>query len=251
LAVISGLFLCIVIYVLANIAYFAILSPAEMLASEAVATTFTQKTLGDFSYAMPAIVGVLMTGTINSDVFMFSRFMFAGARRGDMPTAWALMNEENESPRVTVLLHYMIVCGMLQQCFVVSALLYIRIRKVPVHKDAIRFPLIVPITLLIISAALVIIPCWNDWVAAVVGFGVALFWLCVYFIREWTFPLKPVVYINDVTTKFCQRLFWCQVVTYEEAVKNEHLKSDHDIKKVDNTTEEQRANTVDTLSTES
>lgn len=31
--------------------------------------------------------------------------MFAGARRGNMPTCWALINEETESPRVTVLFH--------------------------------------------------------------------------------------------------------------------------------------------------
>ncbi|KHN84828.1 Y+L amino acid transporter 2 [Toxocara canis] len=248
IAVVGGLFLCIIIYLLTNIAYFAILTPSEMLASEAVATTFCQKTLGDFSYAMPAIVGVLMTGTINSDVFMFSRFMFAGARRGNMPTCWALINEETESPRVTVLFHsvfaicfsfvgavnqliqYMIVCGMLQQCFVVSALLYIRLNRMPVHNDAITFPLIVPVVLLVISAALVVIPCWNDWMSAVVGFGVALCWLVVYFIRKWTWPIKPLVYINDVTTKFCQRVFWCVVVTLDNDALKEHAQSERKTK---------------------
>ncbi|VDM42064.1 unnamed protein product [Toxocara canis] len=194
IAVVGGLFLCIIIYLLTNIAYFAILTPSEMLASEA---TFCQKTLGDFSYAMPAIVGVLMTGTINSDVFMFSRFMFAGARRGNMPTCWALINEETESPRVTVLFH---------------------------------FPLIVPVVLLVISAALVVIPCWNDWMSAVVGFGVALCWLVVYFIRKWTWPIKPLVYINDVTTKFCQRVFWCVVVTLDNDALKEHAQSERKTK---------------------
>uniref|UniRef100_A0A9J2Q6P7 Amino acid permease/ SLC12A domain-containing protein n=1 Tax=Ascaris lumbricoides TaxID=6252 RepID=A0A9J2Q6P7_ASCLU len=188
IAVVGGLFLCIIIYLLTNIAYFAILSPSEMLESEAVATTFCQKTLGDFSYAMPAIVGVLMTGTINSDVFMFSRFMFAGARRGNMPTCWALINEETESPRVTVLFH---------------------------------FPLVVPMVLLVISAALVVIPCWTDWIAAVVGFGVALFWLAVYFVRKWTWPIAPLVYINDLTTRFCQLVFWCVVITLDNDAQEE------------------------------
>uniref|UniRef100_A0A915B6Y4 Amino acid permease/ SLC12A domain-containing protein n=1 Tax=Parascaris univalens TaxID=6257 RepID=A0A915B6Y4_PARUN len=251
IAVIGGLFLCVIIYLLTNIAYFAILSPSEMLESEAVATTFCQKTLGDFSYAMPAIVGILMTGTINSDVFMFSRFMFAGARRGNMPTCWALINEEAESPRVTVLFHslfaicfsfigvvdqliqYMIVCGMLQQCFVVSAIIYIRLRKIPVHKDAIKFPLIVPMTLLVISAALVVIPCWTDWRAAVVGFGVALFWLVVYFVRKWTWPIAPLAYINDLTTRFFQLVFWCVVATLNNDAQEEFTANSQDQTKVD------------------
>lgn len=70
---------------------------------------------------MPAIVGILMTGTLNSDIFTNSRFVpshyselsslfvvrfiFAGARKSLMPTALALHNLEHNSPRVAIALH--------------------------------------------------------------------------------------------------------------------------------------------------
>ncbi|VDD94117.1 unnamed protein product [Enterobius vermicularis] len=211
IAVVGGLLICIIIYLLTNIAYFAILTPQQMLDSSAVATTFSKKTLGKFYYAMPAIVAILMMGTINSDIFMFSRYMFSGARKRKMPSCLALINEEHDSPRVAVMFHvlcaiafsfigsigdlinYMIVCGMLQQVFAVSALLWIRYKNIPVNPN---FPLILPVLLVLISAALVIIPIWNDWRAAAVGFGVVLFWLVIYGLFQWAYPISFLCLLN-------------------------------------------------------
>uniref|UniRef100_A0A0N5AJM1 Amino Acid Transporter n=1 Tax=Syphacia muris TaxID=451379 RepID=A0A0N5AJM1_9BILA len=224
IAVVGGLLISTVIYLLTNIAYFVILTPKQMLESAAVATTFSKETLGNFYYAMPAIVAILMMGSINSDVFMFSRYMFAGARRRKMPTFLALINEEHESPRVAVVFHitvtksinaifaisfsflgstgdlinYMIVCGMLQQMFAVSALLWIKIRKIPVHPNAIKLPIILPILLLIVSASLVVIPIWRDWRAAAVGGGVVLLWLGIYFCFQWLYPIRILCWLNGI-----------------------------------------------------
>ncbi|VDM68801.1 unnamed protein product, partial [Strongylus vulgaris] len=68
LAVLFGLFLSAGVYVLANVAYFAVLTPQEILASSAVATT-----VGPFSYAMPAFIAVLMLGSVNAEIFAWSR----------------------------------------------------------------------------------------------------------------------------------------------------------------------------------
>ncbi|KHJ98593.1 hypothetical protein OESDEN_01429 [Oesophagostomum dentatum] len=73
LAVLFGLFVSAGVYVLANIAYFAVLTPQEILESSAVATTFAQETVGSFSYAMPALIAVLMLGSVNAEIFAWSR----------------------------------------------------------------------------------------------------------------------------------------------------------------------------------
>lgn len=85
----------IVVYLGTNVAYFAVLGVDGMLngTSEAVAQVlfvhcyahylfficyfilevFSQKVLGGFSYAIPAIVGVVIMGSVNSSVFTGSR----------------------------------------------------------------------------------------------------------------------------------------------------------------------------------
>ncbi|WKY05344.1 hypothetical protein Q1695_005948 [Nippostrongylus brasiliensis] len=104
-AVLSGLFVCAVIYVLANVAYLTVLTPQQILNSSAVATTFAQNTIGSASYAMPALIGFLMLGSVNAEIFAWSRYMLAGSRRGMMPTLWSLIHPDNDSPRVAVFTH--------------------------------------------------------------------------------------------------------------------------------------------------
>ncbi|KAK5979678.1 Large neutral amino acids transporter small subunit 2 [Trichostrongylus colubriformis] len=75
-AVLFGLFVSSFVYVLANVAYFAVLTPQQILDSPAVATTFAQDTIGSFSYAMPALIGFLMLGSVNAEIFAWSRWVY-------------------------------------------------------------------------------------------------------------------------------------------------------------------------------
>lgn len=91
--------------------------------------------------------------------------MFAGARKGQMPTMFALINSQHDSPRVAVLAHvrppgenvqtilsiafsflgdvedlidYLGVVNLLITAASIVALLYIRYKDIPVHPDTIR-----------------------------------------------------------------------------------------------------------------
>ncbi|MFH4981720.1 hypothetical protein AB6A40_008429 [Gnathostoma spinigerum] len=238
ISAIGGISFTIFIYLLTNIGYFVILTPSEVLGSNAVAGKFAEVAFGRNYYVVPIvtfIVGILMVGAQNSDVFMWSRYIFAGARRGQMPTCWALIHEESGSPRVAIIFHflfsfafsfldnvqslisYTIVSGMLQQIFAVSGLLWIRISGIPVSPGAVRFPLVFPIILWCISVCLVIVPAIDQWITTVVGVAVLCAFLIIYFILKWISPCHALIWLNYQTTVFFQKLLFCTVAKHEES----------------------------------
>eukprot|EP00058_Branchiostoma_floridae_P022208 XP_002607698.1 hypothetical protein BRAFLDRAFT_82856 [Branchiostoma floridae] len=62
-----------VIFVLTNIAYFTAMTPAEMLASDAVAVTFADRLLGTMSWVIPVAVAVSTFATLLTNTLAFSR----------------------------------------------------------------------------------------------------------------------------------------------------------------------------------
>ena len=104
-----------IIYVLANVAYFAVLSPTELLASSAVAVvgfwifiitsfdfillqTFGNKLFGVMRWIMPFFVACSTFGAVNGGIFASSRLFFVGARNGHMPNSMALINIKHLTP---------------------------------------------------------------------------------------------------------------------------------------------------------
>ena len=59
LSIAIGMLITTFFYLLANLAYFAVLTPLEMLESTAVAVTFAEKSLGGFAVVMPLFVALL------------------------------------------------------------------------------------------------------------------------------------------------------------------------------------------------
>lgn len=81
-----------VIYVIANVAYFSVLSSDEILSSNAVAVTFGNKMLGFMWWLMPFFVACSTFGSLNGAIFASSRLFFVGARNGHLPAAISLIN---------------------------------------------------------------------------------------------------------------------------------------------------------------
>uniref|UniRef100_A0A914MUL7 Amino acid transporter n=1 Tax=Meloidogyne incognita TaxID=6306 RepID=A0A914MUL7_MELIC len=82
LALLSGISIVFLAYFCINIAYFAVLDVETMKSSNAVAALFSQKTLGGFSEAIPFLIGILLIGSLNSNLFCGSRYMYAAAKQG-------------------------------------------------------------------------------------------------------------------------------------------------------------------------
>ncbi|KAF7625994.1 hypothetical protein Mgra_00009819 [Meloidogyne graminicola] len=159
LALLSGILIVFLAYFFINISYFAVLDIETIKSSNAVAALFSQKTLGGFSEAIPFLIGILLIGSLNSNLFCGSRYMYAAAKQGHLPACFSCINSFHESPRVAVfansalaiaisfvgdldaLIGYVMFGFWAQRIFTLCALLVIRHNNIPVHPDCIRIPL--------------------------------------------------------------------------------------------------------------
>eukprot|EP00057_Strongylocentrotus_purpuratus_P026454 XP_011680928.1 PREDICTED: Y+L amino acid transporter 2 [Strongylocentrotus purpuratus] len=88
----------IFIYVAANVSYFIAMSPAELLATDAVAVTFGQKLLGVMGWIMPVAVALSTFGGVNGLLLTGSRIYFVGARIGHLPESIAMISINRKTP---------------------------------------------------------------------------------------------------------------------------------------------------------
>lgn len=79
-------------YVLANMAYLAVLTPPQMIASEAIAVSFGNKILGVMSWTIPVMVAISAFGGLSVHIMTSSRMCFVGTRIGHMPAFLSHIN---------------------------------------------------------------------------------------------------------------------------------------------------------------
>lgn len=65
-----------IVYTLTNVAFYAGVSPDELLESKAVAVTFANRFYGVMSWIMPILVGFSCFGTVNGVMLTSSRYGF-------------------------------------------------------------------------------------------------------------------------------------------------------------------------------
>ncbi|EPB68319.1 amino acid permease [Ancylostoma ceylanicum] len=111
LALLSGIATVTAVYVSINVAYFVALDVETVKSSNAVAALFSQATLGSFANLIPFLIGVLLVGSLNSNLFSGSRYMYAAARQGHLPTCFSCVNTETDSPRVAIIAQHLRVPG--------------------------------------------------------------------------------------------------------------------------------------------
>jgi amino acid transporter len=61
--------------------------------------------MGDLQYVMPLLVSILLIGSLNSTLFSASRYLYAGAREGHLPSFISIVNKEHDSPRFALFYH--------------------------------------------------------------------------------------------------------------------------------------------------
>ena len=73
-----------IIYVLVNISYLTVMSPGEMLVSDAVAVTFGNRILGVMAWLMPLSVACSTFGAANGTIFAAGRLCYVASREGHL-----------------------------------------------------------------------------------------------------------------------------------------------------------------------
>ncbi|GMR52305.1 hypothetical protein PMAYCL1PPCAC_22500 [Pristionchus mayeri] len=226
LALLSGILIVTAVYVSINVAYFVVLDVETVKSSNAVAALFSQAALGSFASAIPFLVGILLIGSLNSNLFCGSRYMYAAARQGHLPACFSCVNKDNESPRVAVfaqtflafaisfvgdldaLIGYVMFGFWAQRIFTLVALIIIRHNQIPVHPEAIRMPLAFIYLFLAITVALVIIPIFQEFSVTALGIAICSVGFIFYFIFIYPEHLPSCLYRwNLKSTWFCCVIF--------------------------------------------
>ncbi|XP_066969963.1 large neutral amino acids transporter small subunit 1 isoform X5 [Macrobrachium rosenbergii] len=102
-AIYISISLVTVVYVLANVAFYTTLSPAEVLGSSAVAVTFADRLYRPVEFLIPVFVALSTFGSVNGILFTSSRLFYAGALEGQMPEILTMIQIKRMTPTPAVL----------------------------------------------------------------------------------------------------------------------------------------------------
>ena len=213
------------IYVLANAAYLAVLTPEEMMASDAIAVTFGDKVLTYGAWIIPIMVAISAFGGLSVHIMTSSRMCFVAARNRHMPEVLSFINVNHYTPtpaliflcvlsllylfigNVYVLITYSSVVETFFIMLSVSAVLFFRWKQ-PNMPRPIKVNILVPIFYVIICIFLIIVPIFE--VPGEVGMGVVItlsgipfYFICV------AWKHKPEWFQSKInfSTSFFQKLF--------------------------------------------
>lgn len=223
LAICISLPVVTVIYVITNVAYFAVLSPDEILSSEAVAVTFAGKMLGMFAWVMPLFVACSTFGSLNGAIFASSRLFFVGARNGHLPAAISLINIKCLTPvpsliflclitllylfirDVYSLINYVTYAEALFTLISISGLLWLRHTQ-PNTKRPIKVSLVLPIIYLVICSFLVISSFYQSMVEVGIATLIILSGIPVYYATIHR-PIPWLAKMSHHVNMMCAKLF--------------------------------------------
>lgn len=220
------------IYILANLAYFSVLTPQEILDSDAVAVTFADRVLGPLAGLVPFFVACSCIGSLNGIIFTSSRMFFAGARDGLLPELLAMINVDCFTPMpsliflgassiamlaiadVYVLINYLAFAESLVVTCAVAGLIKLRMcggpKKDGQEQQGIQFPIIIPWLFFLICLYILIVPLMIQPTELLVAIAIICTGLPFYFVFvRWR--NKPRCLYNPWIrcTQMAQKLLLC------------------------------------------
>ncbi|XP_032411380.1 cystine/glutamate transporter [Xiphophorus hellerii] len=192
-------------YVLTNIAYYTVMSAEELLASEAVAVTFAERLLGNFSVVVPVFVALSCFGSMNGGHFALSRMFYVASREGQLPEVLSMIHVRRHTPLAAVLILYPMTIlqlfvgdiysllnfmSFLRWLFigvVVLGLIYLRYTK-PDLPRPFKVPLFIPVVFCLTCFFMVFLSLYSDPFNTGIGFamsltGIPAYYIFIYFTR--------------------------------------------------------------------
>ncbi|XP_029021279.1 cystine/glutamate transporter [Betta splendens] len=186
-------------YVLTNVAYYTVMSAEELLSSQAVAVTFAEKLMGNFSKALPIFVALSCFGSMNGGQFALSRMFYVASREGQLPEVLSMIHVRRHTPLAAVLILYPMTLlqlfvgdlysllnfmSFLRWLFigiVVLGLIYLRYTK-PDLPRPFKVPLFIPVVFCFTCFFMVFLSLYSDPVNTGIGFAISLTGFPAYYI---------------------------------------------------------------------
>ncbi|KAF7464357.1 Hypothetical predicted protein [Marmota monax] len=186
-------------YVLTNVAYFTTISADELLLSNAVAVTFSERLLGNFSLAVPIFVALSCFGSMNGGVFAVSRLFYVASREGHLPEILSMIHVRKHTPLPAVivlhpltmimlfsgdlysLLNFLSFARWLFIGLAVAGLIYLRYKRPDMHRPF-KVPLFIPALFSFTCLFMVALSLYSDPFSTGIGFLITLTGVPAYYL---------------------------------------------------------------------
>ncbi|KAG1962653.1 cystine/glutamate transporter [Pimephales promelas] len=203
LAICISMVIVTICYTLVNVAYYTVMSAEELLASNAVAVTFAEKLMGDFSVAVPVFVALSCFGSMNGSIFAISRMFYVASREGQLPEVLSMIHIHRHTPLPAVIVLYPITLlilflgdiysllnfmSFLRWLFIgvaVVGLIYMRYTR-PDMPRPFKVPIIIPTVFSFACFFMVFLSLYSDPINTGIGFAISLTGIPAYYIFIYT-----------------------------------------------------------------
>ncbi|XP_063951950.1 cystine/glutamate transporter-like [Lytechinus pictus] len=220
------------VYILTNVAYFAVLTPSEILSSNAVAVDFAQRVLGSFWWLIPIGVSISCIGAINGGLFSSSRMLFVASREGHLPKIAAMIHIKRYSPLPAAAVMLPICLLMLTSDNVYALLNFLSFSrwafialsvaiipyhrwKYPDHHRSFTIPVIIPVLFSFCALFVVIMSLYSAPFDCGVGLAITIAGIPIYLLGvRWQNKPDWMIHSSRKSTVFLQKLLF--VIPQEE-----------------------------------
>uniref|UniRef100_A0A3P8RVM1 b(0,+)-type amino acid transporter 1 n=1 Tax=Amphiprion percula TaxID=161767 RepID=A0A3P8RVM1_AMPPE len=175
LAIIIGIPLVSVCYVLVNVSYFTVMTTTELLQSQAVAVTFGDRVLYPVAWMIPLFVVFSTFGSANGSCFTAGRLAYVAAREGHIVKIISYIDVKLYTPSpalifngiiaifyiipadINTLINYFSFAQWAFYGLAALSLIVMRFTRKDLHRP-LKVPIVLPVIVVLISCYLVIAP---------------------------------------------------------------------------------------------